>query len=131
MIRSSLDLVEHRVKTSQVDVQCEFNEGVTVQLIAQALLNATQGMQGAGKLLIRPKITDDTAAIDMIDNGPGIAAAIRERSFAPLFTTKARGEGLGLPIGLQSINEAGGELQLKDSTTQTRFRVSLPLALAE
>ena len=52
----------------------------------------------------------------MIDDGPGIAAEIRERIFEPFVRTAASkqqgGKGLGLSICRQLVLAAGGEIEV-------------------
>jgi two-component system sensor kinase FixL len=44
------------------------------------------------------------------DRGPGVAIADRERLFAPFFTTKTQGMGLGLSISTTIVQSFGGRL---------------------
>jgi signal transduction histidine kinase len=48
------------------------------------------------------------------DDGPGVPVGMRERIFAPFFTTKAPGQGtgLGLAIGREIATLHGGRLEL-------------------
>jgi len=41
---------------------------------------------------------DDNAIISVIDTGVGIPEQIKSNMFRPLFTTKAKGQGLGLAV---------------------------------
>jgi len=68
----------------------------------------------------------------VIDNGPGIAAEVRNRIFDPFFTTKAIGEGtgLGLDIARRLVQRHNGRIELDSSPGRTEFRVTLPVAEA-
>jgi len=46
----------------------------------------------------------------VLDNGPGLAAQVRERLFHPFFSTKARGTGLGLAISSSIARAHGGSV---------------------
>jgi signal transduction histidine kinase len=71
----------------------------------------------------------DVVAIEIADSGPGITAEHRARVFEPLFTTKARGVGLGLPLSRSIANANGGDLVLVSSPGEgARFRFTLPVA---
>jgi signal transduction histidine kinase len=71
---------------------------------------------------------DGAVSLTVTDTGPGVPAAIRSRLFAPFFTTKAEGTGLGLMV-CESIAELhGGQLRARfDLPGQTRFQLVLPL----
>ena len=63
------------------------------------------------------------------DNGCGIKPDDMERIFTPLFTTKAKGNGLGMAISLKIIKDHGGNIKI-DSAPQegTAVTVTLPLS---
>ena len=65
--------------------------------------------------------------ITVADNGPGIAAADRDKLFMPYYSTKGRGSGLGLAIVQRLIAEHGGTIQVSDRRpTGTIFTIELP-----
>jgi signal transduction histidine kinase len=69
--------------------------------------------------------------IEVADNGPGIAAEVRERIFEPFFTTKdvGKGTGLGLSIVCRIVADCGGRLTVETGPgTGTTFRIELPVA---
>lgn len=62
------------------------------------------------------------------DNGPGIAAADIDRLFDPLFSTKARGIGLGLTVCRELIKRHRGSIDIESREGQgTTVRLRLPL----
>ena len=64
------------------------------------------------------------------DNGPGIKAEHRDKIFAPFFTTKSSGSGLGLAVAWKLIKAHGGEIILGESTSAgTTFHIILPAHL--
>lgn len=66
--------------------------------------------------------------IGVRDNGPGIAAELAERLFAPLTTSKDQGLGLGLSICAAIVESHGGRVWLQSRQPgATEFRFSLPL----
>jgi signal transduction histidine kinase len=66
--------------------------------------------------------------IAVADNGAGIAAAVRERIFHPLTTSKSDGLGLGLSITASIIEAHGGRIWLAAAEPgATEFRFTLPL----
>ena len=48
--------------------------------------------------------------VEIADDGPGIAADLREELFKPFFTTKREGNGLGLAISARIVAEHGGHI---------------------
>lgn len=66
--------------------------------------------------------------LTVVDNGPGVPAADRDKLFMPYYSTKGRGSGLGLAIVRRIINEHGGTIEVGDAVpTGTRFTIDLPV----
>jgi signal transduction histidine kinase len=88
------------------------------QALLNLMINAVQAMkQTPGELLIRTERTLDAdnqahVAIHVMDTGPGIDTATRERIFQPYFTTKSGGSGLGLPMARRLIEAHQGRIDL-------------------
>ena len=71
----------------------------------------------------------DTARISVLDNGPGIDVASRERIFRPFFTTKKQGTGLGLALVQKIIVSHNGRIGVGTSPAGgASFQISLPIA---
>jgi signal transduction histidine kinase len=64
--------------------------------------------------------------ITVQDDGPGIPPETRARMFEPLFSTKAKGTGLGLTICRQIVEKHGGTIDLVESTRGAAFRLVWP-----
>ena len=65
--------------------------------------------------------------VDIIDNGPGIPAAIEHAIFVPMVTGRAEGTGLGLAIAQSVVNHHGGLLECESAPGNTRFTLYLPM----
>lgn len=65
--------------------------------------------------------------VDIIDNGPGIPAAIEHAIFVPMVTGRAEGTGLGLAIAQSAINHHGGLLECDSEPGNTRFTLYIPM----
>ncbi len=67
--------------------------------------------------------------IEIIDNGPGIAAEDQTAIFGLFESRKGiRGTGLGLPVSRKILREHGGDIQLfSELGSGARFRLTLPL----
>lgn len=93
------------------------------QVMLNLLINAKHALIASDaqprRIRIRGRRDADAVVMTVCDNGPGVAAEIRDRVFEPFVTTKrARGgTGLGLSIS-RGITEAfGGTLQLQENGT--------------
>ncbi|OLT63229.1 hypothetical protein BJP37_10960 [Moorena bouillonii PNG] len=79
---------------------------------------------------IQTELVDQNwVVIRIADNGPGIAAAIKDRIFDPFFTTKdpGKGTGLGLAISYQIITHHRGKIEVASEPGQgAEFVISLP-----
>jgi two-component system NtrC family sensor kinase len=105
-----------------------------VQVLMALMLNAMDAMNNAGTIRLkafRSPVRGEELIMEVIDQGSGISAAMRQRLFEPFFTTKppGRGTGLGLAICYGIVSDHGGRIEV-DSTLRkgSTFRVILPLA---
>jgi signal transduction histidine kinase len=112
---------------------------VDPQRMRRALLNVVlNGLQAnPGPLTVRVGRVDDDdpspgacarARVDVIDRGPGIPEAVRERVFEPFFTTKASGTGLGLAVVKRIVDAHQGTIDIVSSPAGTTFSILLPAA---
>src|SRR5690554_6768155 len=74
-----------------------------MNLVNNALEACPPG-QAQLQLLIRP-LGDNRASVLILDNGPGMSAAAKEKILQPFYTTKANGTGLGLAV-VQAVARA-------------------------
>ncbi len=65
--------------------------------------------------------------VDVIDDGPGVPAALRDTLFQPLVSGRADGTGLGLALAREIAHEHGGELRYASRPGHTVFSLYLPL----
>lgn len=102
---------------------------VLINLIRNAA-DALENRQGHIDLIVRSD--ENSAVVEVRDNGPGIALDIRDRVFEPFFSTKGdKGLGLGLDISRQIVRAHGGALTFdSDLAVGTVFRMVLPLVSA-
>lgn len=97
------------------------------QVATNLLVNALDaaGPGGHVRLEAGPSGTGGVA-IDVEDDGPGIAPGAESRLFQPFFTTKPEGVGLGLSLCAALVREHGGTIEYARAGGRTRFRVILP-----
>jgi two-component system nitrogen regulation sensor histidine kinase GlnL len=66
--------------------------------------------------------------IQVIDDGPGIPEAIREKIFYPLVSGREGGSGLGLTLAQTFVNQHQGTLECESRPGRTAFILRLPVA---
>ena len=99
------------------------------QVIFNILLNAVQASPSGGTVRVRESHDPESAIIEVIDEGPGIAPEHLSRLFDPFFTTKARGTGLGLAISQRIVTAHRGTITaLSGSPSGSIFRIRLPFS---
>jgi len=92
------------------------------------ILNAVQAMPEGGKLAIQTTKQDDSAKLIVQDTGVGIPKEIVPRLFTPLFSTKAKGIGLGLVICKQIVEGHDGNITVDSRVGEgSTFTVKLPI----
>ncbi len=98
-------------------------------VIENVCKNAVDAMAGVGELRLRMMpLNNDEVAIDITDTGKGISKANMQKVFAPGFSTKKRGWGLGLTLAKRIVEEYhNGRLFVKSSEVGkgTTFRIVL------
>ena len=106
------------------------------QIVMNLVVNARDALHdtSGGHVVVRTYSTD-RLVLEVIDDGPGIPAELRERVFEPYFTTKTygaeRGTGLGLATVFGIAAAHGGTVEVADGVdgVGTIIRVQLPAAL--
>ena len=122
--------------------------GQLEQILLNLVVNASEAMQGEGRLkiglhtrpagefpalILRPRPAERHLELVVTDSGPGISPEIRDRIFEPFFTTKGGGAkpgtGLGLSLVYSIAQSAGLGLGVESEPGRgTAFTVLLPVA---
>jgi two-component system nitrogen regulation sensor histidine kinase GlnL len=108
-----------------------------IQVVLNIARNAAQAMQGNGEIVFRTRAARQVTVakrrfklaleLQVIDNGPGIPAAIRDRIFYPLVSGRDGGSGLGLSIAQSFIEQHQGMIDVQSEPGRTCFTVLLPI----
>lgn len=88
-------------------------------IVKNALENALKYTPDGGEVTLRLLEEGNDALIEVVDNGPGIAAETRERAFDPFYRMPAavgEGSGLGLAIAREAASRLGGTVSLHERT---------------
>jgi signal transduction histidine kinase/ActR/RegA family two-component response regulator len=136
MLRSELRYratVERSLRATQVVRASAARLG---QVFLNLLLNAAHALAALhprrNRLYVRSRDEGGYVIVEIEDNGPGIPADILPRIFESFFTTKPPdlGTGLGLPISLDIVRRAGGDIVAESEPGRGAvFRVRLPAAI--
>ncbi len=108
------------------------------QVFMNLIVNAYQAIEEKtgegdfrGEIRLRTERRGDAVAVQVTDNGTGIAPDALDRIFDPFFTTKevGVGTGLGLSTSFNIVRRHGGTIRVESVEGQgTSFEVLLPLA---
>lgn len=97
------------------------------QVVENLLSNAYQAMPDGGELTIKSWEENNNVLISVADTGCGIPEEDLGKIFEPLFTTKARGIGLGLALSRDLISANNGSIDLHSVVGEgTTFTINLP-----
>lgn len=108
----------------KIVVDVEKMKRVFVNIIKNAVDAMTQG----DKLTIKSKKTDANLEVTFADTGTGIPKDVIAKIWTPLFTTKAKGMGLGLPICKRIVESHGGSISVESKIGKgTTFTVTFPI----
>lgn len=65
--------------------------------------------------------------LHVIDNGPGVPDAIKDRIFYPLVSGRDGGSGLGLTLAQTFVQQHHGLIECESTPGQTEFKLLIPL----
>ncbi|MDH5267885.1 MAG: ATP-binding protein, partial [Candidatus Bathyarchaeota archaeon] len=106
-----------------------FVDGIQMmRAFGNLITNAIEAMPKGGKLEIKSEKTKNCLKITFRDTGVGISRKNLRKLFTPLFTTKAKGIGMGLAICKRIISVHGGSIDVKSKEgAGTLVTVAIPL----
>jgi signal transduction histidine kinase len=138
LIMQVLTIAQGEIKKHQIAIQTQLDDslpsviGNPVQLqqvVLNLVLNALEAMHSAEfrQLRVRSEISKpDMVRVSIEDSGTGIDPSNLDRIFKPLFTTKARGMGMGLSICRSIIEGHNGRIGAGISREGSTFQFELP-----
>ena len=118
-----------------VDVAIDVPDGIPDVLVDEnqlpivfrnLLRNARDAMPNGGHLAITASHSNGNVRITVADSGIGMSDEVVQQILEPLFTTKARGMGLGLAISQAIVEQHKGKLEVTSRLGQgSTFTVTL------
>lgn len=143
IVNNVLSLLQPEIKRNQATVISKLAEILPAvsgdrvlleQVILNLIVNSLQAMQSKSNedrlITIETLMIDQSIHVRVSDCGTGISADVAENMFAPFFTTKTDGLGLGLNICRTIIESHHGELsfenRVNDISKGAIFSIKLP-----
>ncbi len=145
-LRSVLSLFVSELKTFQVKIEEDYaeglpevmgNKGQLMEVFLNIIKNAKDVFVGEGNIKIKTYCLEvdgsEFVEVEISDNGPGIPEDVIGKVFDPFYTTKEKGGGMNIGLGLsisKGIVEAHEGTVKVESTPGlgTCFRLSFPAA---
>ncbi|WP_439606550.1 sensor histidine kinase [Hydrogenophaga sp.] len=122
------------VRIEGVPVALQIDREKIASAIGNLLSNAIRFSPHGGHIRLLLLDLPGRACIDIVDQGPGVAEADRERIFEPFYRGErqpqgaVRGTGIGLSIVHEYIVAHGGRITLLPQRQGAHFRIELPHA---
>ncbi len=136
MVRALVDFIRPDLRHQGVEItmtveslpEFPFDANLMRQALLNLIRNGSEAIEGSGKVHLTVDKDGDSARIQVADTGCGILESDISRIFEPLFSTRAHGTGLGLPLVREIVEEHGGTVDLSTEVGEgTCFVVRLPL----
>jgi len=97
------------------------------RILANLLNNAVQALPSGGELEFRAYRELEEFVITVRDSGVGVPEEHKDKLFIPLFTTKSKGQGLGLAVVKRMTEALGGTVTFESEVGKgTKFILRLP-----
>ncbi|MGY5854729.1 MAG: PAS domain S-box protein [Candidatus Thorarchaeota archaeon] len=139
LVHTAMDRVRHR---EHIDVVQDFDSDIPILLVDPVQLtrtiinlarNAVQAMPDGGTLTFKGSAEESGwVSLSVSDTGVGMSEETMSHLFEPLYTTKAKGIGLGLVIIKSLVEAHGGTIVVESEEGKgSTFTVRLPVSKKE
>jgi PAS domain S-box-containing protein len=128
-------ILESVSRQNDLDVSVNINPSFMItsdhsiirRILTNLIVNAIQAMPNGGKLSLSSFREKSNISIIVEDTGVGIPEDIKPKLFSPMFTTKAKGQGLGLAVVKRLIEAVNGTISFESQERKgTKFVIALP-----
>ena len=98
------------------------------RILTNLISNAVQAMPNGGKITVSATCHENKASISVEDTGAGMSDEAKAKIFTPLFTTKAKGQGFGLPVVKKLTEAMGGTVSFESKKGKgVKFILKFPI----
>jgi signal transduction histidine kinase len=116
------------MQTPAPTLVCTADQAQLRQALVNLIKNGLEAIAPGGRVEVAAADAAGALEITVTDDGPGLTSAQRARLFAPGFSTKAGGAGLGLTVVERIASDHGGSIEAEAADGGgTRFRLRIPL----
>ncbi len=140
----NMELILRETPPQREDIEVFIDPVLFREVLFNVMTNSCEACRGRGRVTIEyRKLPRQVAAeqygdrlllglhetafqIVITDTGPGIPDDVLEKLFAPFFTTKEGGNGLGLAVGWKIMKAHGGDIAAENRSDGARFTLALP-----
>jgi two-component system sensor histidine kinase GlrK len=131
--RLSIASARQRIESRLEDAVIRADRGKMTLVLDNLLSNALKFAPHGGTIQVRAALVgEDELTLEVIDDGPGVAEADRDRIFDAFYQGSTphgglvRGTGIGLSVVREFVAAHGGTVELVASEVGAHFRVRLP-----
>ena len=137
MVEKAVLLSKVYAKEKNIEFKTDFDdknssifadEAKFLAALVNLMKNAVEAIEDSGEITVKTSIKDDFISIIVANNGAKIPEDAQQKIFKDGFTTKSTGNGIGLFVCQQSLEEQFARLELlksDDSSTEFEILVSM------
>lgn len=124
LTKSEMDEVKVNISNEiPSDAFIQADEKLISQVLINLIKNAAEAMEGSSnaQIDIGLRQEEEHTYLAVADNGPGIPEDIVNEIFVPFFTTKKKGNGIGLSLSKQIMKAHKGDITISADSEGTVF----------
>ncbi len=129
-LQHSFNVDTEVINDYRINKAVSYYAGLINQVFVNLIINAEQVIKDQGVISLSTRQEDDTAIVEIKDNGHGMSDDVLQKIFEPFFTTKAvgSGTGLGLSIAYGIMEKHNGSISVSSVLGEgSIFTLKLPV----